>query len=94
MAVAENGNVIITYEATINNLVKVAAVAVAYRSVTPGPETVLTTDQDNSQGRPGVATDLTSNPWIVYISESKDGKTNEIHALRNAAVPTEVAAKK
>ncbi len=94
VAVAANGDVFITYEATIDKLVKVTAVAVAYRSIVPGPETVLTTAQANSQGRPGVAADLTSRPWIVYISESKDGKTNQINALRNAAAPTEVKTKK
>ncbi len=68
--------------------------AIPYRSVVPGPETVLTTSEANSQGRPGLATDLTSRPWIVYISESSDGKTNQVEALRNASVPATADAKK
>ena len=87
VTVAENGTVYIAYEATIDGKVKVTAVAIPYRSVTPGPETVLTTSEANSQGRPGIASDLTSTPWIVYISESSDGKSNQVEALRNAAVP-------
>ena len=94
VTVGEDGTVYIAYEATIGKAVKLTSVAIPYRSVVPGPETVLTTSEANSQGRPGIATDLTSKPWIVYISESSDGKTNHIEALRNASVPATVQAKK
>lgn len=94
VSVAANGTVYVTYEAIVNKAVKVASVAIPYRSIEPGPETVLTTDEANSQGRSGLATDLTSKPWIVYIAESKDGKTNRVEALCNADVPLVAPAKK
>lgn len=94
VTVAEDGTVYIAYEAVAGANVKVAAVAIPYRSVVPGPETVLTTSEANSQGRPGVATDLTSNPWLVYIAESSNGKSNKVEALRNASTPLTVPSKK
>ena len=93
VTVAANGTVYVTYEAVVGKDVKVASVAIPYRSVVPGPETVLTTSEPNSQGRPGQTADLTSQPWIVYIAESSDGKTNQVMALRTASVPSVSATK-
>jgi hypothetical protein len=87
VTVAADGTVYVTYEAIVDTHVRVAAVAIPYRSVVPGPETILTGSEPASQGRAGLATDPTSKPWIVYIAESSDGKTNQVEALRNASVP-------
>jgi hypothetical protein len=94
VTVAADGTVYVTYEAVVDTHIRVAAVAIPYRSVVPGPEAILTSTEPASQGRSGLATDPTSRPWIVYIAESADGKTNQVEALRNAVVPLTAPASK
>ena len=88
VTVSDQGVVYVVYNAGAGNSVDVGAVAIPYRSIQPGPEVILTTDQPNTQGRPIVATDITGRPWIIYFSEPGDGVANETRVLRNADIPT------
>jgi endonuclease YncB( thermonuclease family) len=87
VTVSDQGVVYVVYNVGNAGAVDVGAVAIPYRSIQPGPEVVLTADQDNTQGRPTVATDVTGRPWIVFFSEPPDGTANDVRILRNADVP-------
>lgn len=90
VTVSQEGVVYVVYNVGDGGAVDVGAVAIPYRSIQPGPEVVLTTEQENTQGRPIVATDVTGRPWIVYFSEPPAGTANEVRILRNAEVPAVV----
>jgi hypothetical protein len=87
VTISQEGVVYVVYNVGNAGTVDVGAVAIPYRSIQPGPEVVLTTDQENTQGRPIVATDVTGRPWIVYFSEPAGGAANEVRILRNAEIP-------
>lgn len=87
VTISQEGVVYVVYNVGNAGVVDVGAVAIPYRSIQPGPEVVLTADQENTQGRPIVATDVTGRPWIVYFSEPPGGAANEVRVLRNAEIP-------
>ena len=48
---------------------------------------ILTADEAGAHGRPGVTTDITSLPWVIYFSQPENGTPNSIEAMRNFIVP-------
>jgi hypothetical protein len=88
LTVAKDGTAYVVYNIGTGDRVDVGSVAVAPNSITPGPEVNLTVDQKTgAHGRPAVTTDITSLPWVVYISQPEKGTPNAIEAMRNFVVP-------
>ena len=59
----------------------------AIRSVEPGPETIVTQDDPNTQGISAVAVDLTGTPWFIYFGEIPGQDPTIVGVIRNANVP-------
>jgi hypothetical protein len=72
---------------TVGTIIDVGATAIGYRSVEPGPETIVTQDDPNTQGIPAVAVDLTGNPWFIYYGEIPGQEPTIVGVIRNANVP-------
>lgn len=87
LTVAPDGTAYVVYNLGDGESVNVAGVAVPAKSIVPGPEVILTSSQDGSQGRPAVTTDITGLPWIIYYSQPKDGTPNAVEAIRNFIIP-------
>ena len=90
ITISDQGVVYVVYNVGAGASVDVGAVAIPYRSIEPGPEVILTEDQEDTQGRPIVSTDITGRPWIVYFNEPPGGISNEVRVLRNAEIPATV----
>jgi hypothetical protein len=87
IAVNSAGTVYIAYHVSIGSTVKIGATAVAYRSVEPGPEVILTQDDPNNQGFPDMTTDVTGKPWLVFLGEVPGLEPTQVTTIRNARVP-------
>lgn len=87
LTVARDGTAYVVYNIGTGNRVDIGAVAVAPKSITPGPEVILTSDEAGAHGRPAVTTDITSLPWVVYFTQPENGTPNAIEAMRNFIVP-------
>ncbi len=87
LAINNLGTVYISYNTGNGNVVDVGAAAIGYRSVEPGPETIVTQDDPNTQGISAVAVDLTGNPWFVYFGEIPGQDPTMVGVIRNANVP-------
>ncbi|MCC6944911.1 MAG: hypothetical protein IT335_10075 [Thermomicrobiales bacterium] len=73
---------------TNETIVDVGAAAIAYRSLEPGNEIILTRDDPNSQGRPVIAIDVTGKPWFVFFGQIPGGyPSTQVGVLRNANIP-------
>lgn len=68
-------------------IVDIGATAIAYRSLEPGNEIILTRDDPNSQGRAVIAIDVTGKPWFVFFGEIPGFPSTQVGALRNANIP-------
>lgn len=87
VAINNSGTVYVAYNVGNGNIVDVGATAIGYRSVEPGPETIVTQDDPNTQGIPAVAVDLTGNPWFIYFGEIPGQDPTIVGVIRNANVP-------
>lgn len=87
VAINNLGTVYISYNVGNGDVVDVGATAIGYRSVEPGPETIVTQDDPNTQGISAVAVDLTGNPWFVYFGEIPGQEPTIVGVIRNANVP-------
>lgn len=87
IAINNLGTVYISYNVGNGSIVDVGATAIAYRSVEPGPETIVTQDDPNTQGISAIAVDLTGNPWFVYFGEIPGQDPTMVGVIRNANVP-------
>ena len=87
IAINNLGTVYISYNVGNGDVVDVGATAIGYRSVQPGPETIVTQDDPNTQGISAVAVDLTGNPWFVYFGEIPGQEPTIVGVIRNANVP-------
>lgn len=87
IAINNLGTVYISYNVGDGNVVDVGASAIGYRSVEPGPETIVTQDDPNTQGISAVAVDLTGNPWFIYFGEIPGQDPTSVGVIRNANVP-------
>jgi hypothetical protein len=81
------GNVYVSYNVGSDTVVDVGAAAIAYRSVEPGAETIVTQDDPNTQGISAVTTDLTGNPWFIFYGEVPGEEPTIVGVIRNANVP-------
>jgi len=87
LAINNLGTVFVAYNVGSGNIVDVGATAIGYRSVEPGPETIVTQDDPNTQGIPAVAVDLTGTPWFIYFGEIPGQDPTIVGVIRNANVP-------
>ncbi len=87
IAINNLGTVFISYNVGNGNIVDVGATGIAFRSVEPGPETIVTQDDPNTQGISAVAVDLTGTPWFVYFGEIPGQDPTIVGVIRNANVP-------
>ncbi len=87
IAINNLGTVFISYNVGKGNIVDVGATGISYRSVEPGPETIVTQDDPNTQGISAVAVDLTGTPWFVYFGEIPGQDPTIVGVIRNANVP-------
>ena len=87
IAINNLGTVFISYNVGNGNIVDVGATAISYRSVEPGPQTIVTQDDPNTQGISAIAVDLTGNPWFVYFSEVPGQAPTSVGVIRNANIP-------
>ncbi len=87
IAINNLGTVFISYNVGNGNVVDVGATGIAFRSVEPGPETIVTQDDPNTQGISAVAVDLTGTPWFVYFGEIPGQDPTIVGVIRNANVP-------
>jgi hypothetical protein len=72
--------------------VRVAGVALAHGSIVPGPEVILTGGIEGLQGIPGITTDATALPWVVYIGQSPGASSaDNVQAIRNFIIPRSIA---
>lgn len=87
IAINNLGTVYISYNVGKGDIVDVGASAIGYRSVEPGPETIVTQDDPNTQGISAVAVDLTGNPWFVFYGEIPGQEPTSVGVIRNANIP-------
>jgi hypothetical protein len=87
IAINNLGTVYVAYNVGVGTIIDVGATAIGYRSVEPGPETIVTQDDPNTQGIPAVAVDLTGNPWFIYYGEIPGQEPTIVGVIRNANVP-------
>ncbi|MGH2551174.1 MAG: hypothetical protein ACRDHN_17450 [Thermomicrobiales bacterium] len=87
LTVAPDGTAYIVYNLGDGDDIEVAGVAVPVKSITPGPEVILTNDQEGAHGRPSVTTDITGLPWVIYYSQPVGGTPNAVDAIRNFIIP-------
>jgi hypothetical protein len=87
IAINNLGTVFVSYNVGNGNVVDVGATAIGYRSVEPGPETIVTQDDPNTQGISAVAVDLTGTPWFIYFGEIPGQDPTIVGVIRNANVP-------
>lgn len=91
LTVAPDGTAYVVYNLGDGDDVDVAAVAVPAKSITPGPEVILTSDEEGLHGRPSVTTDITGLPWVMYYTQPADGTPNAVEAIRNFIIPRSTA---
>ena len=87
LTVAPDGTAYVVYNLGTGDDVDVAGVAIPAKSITPGPEVILTNDEEGLHGRPSVITDITGLPWVMYYSQPVDGTPNAVEAIRNFIIP-------
>jgi hypothetical protein len=87
LTVAPDGTAYVVYNLGAGDDVDIAGVAVPAKSITPGPEVILTNDEEGLHGRPSVSTDVTGLPWVMYYSQPVDGTPNAVEAIRNFIIP-------
>ena len=61
LTVGRDGTAYIVYNIGTGDRIDVGAVAVAPNSISPGPEVILTSDEDGAHGRPVATTDITAS---------------------------------
>jgi endonuclease YncB( thermonuclease family) len=91
LTVAPDGTAYVTYNLGDGDDIDIAGVAVPVKSITPGPEVILTNDQEGAHGRPSVTTDITGLPWVIYYSQPTGGTPNAVDAIRNFIIPRSTA---
>jgi endonuclease YncB( thermonuclease family) len=87
LTVAPDGTAYVAYNLGDGDEVDIAAVAVPVKSITPGPEVILTNDQEGAHGRPSITTDITGLPWVIYYSQPIGGTPDAVDAIRNFIIP-------
>ncbi|MCA9859213.1 MAG: hypothetical protein KC438_05790 [Thermomicrobiales bacterium] len=87
IAINNLGTVYVSFNVGSGNLVDVGATAISYRSVEPGPQTIVTQDDPNTQGISAIAVDLTGQPWFIYFGEIPGQDPTIVGVIRNANVP-------
>jgi hypothetical protein len=87
LTVAPDGTAYVVYNLGAGDDVDVAGVAIPAKSITPGPEVILTNDEEGLHGRPSINTDVTGLPWVMYYSQPVDGTPNAVEAIRNFIIP-------
>jgi hypothetical protein len=92
LTVSQDGTSYVVYSLGNSAEARVAGVALARGSIVPGPEVILTGNQDGLQGIPGITTDPTGLPWVVYLGQS-DGSSaaDSVQAIRNFLIPRSLA---
>jgi hypothetical protein len=91
LTVGMEGTVYVVYNLGNGDTVDVGAVAVPRGTDEPGPEVILTTNEEGSQGRPAVAVDLANLPWVMFFSQPVGGAPDTARAIRNFIVPRSLA---
>lgn len=87
LTVAPDGTAYVVYNLGTGDDVDVAGVAIPAKSITPGPEVILTSDEEGLHGRPSVTTDITGLPWVMYYTQPVEGTPNAVEAIRNFIIP-------
>ena len=92
LTIAPDGSAYVVYNIGTGVDANVAGVGVLRNSITPGPEVNLTGTIDGAQGRPGITTDATGLPWVIYYSQSaEDAPPDGVEAIRNFVIPRSLA---
>jgi hypothetical protein len=88
LTVAADGTIYVVYSLGSGNDVRVAGVALARGSIVPGPEVILTGGMEGLQGVPGITTDATALPWVVFMGQSTGATSaDSVQAIRNFLIP-------
>jgi endonuclease YncB( thermonuclease family) len=92
LTVSADGTAYVVYSLGTGAEVRVAGVALAHGSIVPGPEVILTGGIEGLQGIPGITTDATALPWVVYIGQSPGASSaDNVQAIRNFIIPRSIA---
>lgn len=88
LTVSADGTTYVVYNLGSGDEARIAGVALATGSITPGPEVVLTGGQEGLQGVPGITTDATALPWVIYLAQSPEStQADSAEAIRNFLIP-------
>ena len=91
VTVGMEGTIYVVYNLGNGETVDVGAVAIPRGTNEPGPEVILTTLEEGSQGRPTVAIDLANLPWVMFFNQPDGGSPDSARAIRNFIVPRSLA---
>ncbi|MEZ4496583.1 MAG: hypothetical protein R2845_07350 [Thermomicrobiales bacterium] len=88
LTIGKDGTVYVVYNLGGGDNVRIGGVALAPGSITPGPEVILTGEVAGFQGVPGITTDATALPWVVYLVQSESSnRADGAQAIRNFLIP-------
>ncbi len=88
LTIGKDGTVYVVYNLGAGDNVRIGGVALAPGSITPGPEVILTGQVAGFQGVPGITTDATALPWVVYLVQSEtSNRADGAQAIRNFLIP-------
>lgn len=91
LSISQDGTIYTVYSMASGDEAAVAGVALAHNSVVPGPEVVLTGSQEGSQGIPGITTDATGLPWVIYFNQPPGATSaTSVEAIRNFLIPRSI----
>ena len=88
LTIGADGTAYVVYSLGSGENVDIGGVALPARSVTPGPEVILTGGRTGLQGIPGITTDVTTLPWVIYLVQNEGStRADSVEAIRNFLIP-------